>query len=54
LNLKDACLLLIYHQVGLMQLLRDRNLEEFKNNVVGLAKMAKKFGRPVILSTSGD
>ncbi len=28
--------------------------EEFKNNVVGLAKTAKIFGLPVILTTSID
>ena len=47
LNVKNAALLLIDHQVGLMQLVRDMNPEEFKNNVVGLAKSAKNFGLPV-------
>ena len=54
LNVKNAALLLIDHQVGLMQLVRDMNPEEFKNNVVGLAKSAKNFGLPVILTTSVD
>ena len=51
---KNATLLLIDHQVGLMQLVRDMTPEEFKNNVVGLAKTAKIFGLPVILTTSVD
>ncbi len=54
LTVKNAALLLIDHQVGLMQIVRDMNPEEFKNNVVGLAKTAKNFGLPVILTTSVD
>jgi nicotinamidase-related amidase len=54
LTVNNAALLLIDHQVGLMQLVRDMNPEEFKNNVVGLAKTAKTFGLPVILTTSRD
>jgi len=41
-------------QVGLMQLVLDMTPEEFKNNVVGLAKTAKIFDLPVILTTSVD
>jgi nicotinamidase-related amidase len=51
---QNAALLLIDHQVGLMQLVRDMTPEEFKNNVVGLAKTAKHFGLPVVLTTSRD
>ncbi len=51
---ENSGLLLIDHQVGLMQLVRDMSPEEFKNNVVGLAKTAKLFGLPVILTTSVD
>ena len=54
LNPKNAALLLIDHQVGLMQLIRDMTPEEYKSNVVGLAKTAKNFGLPVILTTSMD
>lgn len=50
----NSALLLIDHQVGLMQLVRDMSPEEFKNNVVGLAKTAKLFEMPVILTTSRD
>ena len=52
--MKNAALLLIDHQAGLMQLVRDMSPEEFKNNVVGLAKTAKTFGLPVILNKSMD
>jgi len=51
---ENSALLLIDHQVGLMQLVRDMMPEEFKNNVVGLAKTAKNFNLPVILTTSVD
>ena len=51
---ENAALLLIDHQVGLMQLVRDMIPEEFKNNVMGLAKTAKIFDLPVILTTSVD
>lgn len=54
LTVNNAALLLIDHQVGLMQLVRDMAPEEFKNNVVGLAKTAKTFDLPVILTTSVD
>lgn len=47
-----AVLLLIDHQVGLMNIVRDLGAEEFKSNVLGLAKTAKTLGLPVILSTS--
>jgi nicotinamidase-related amidase len=51
---ENAALLLIDHQIGLMQLVRDMVSEEFKNNVLGLAKTAKIFNLPVILTTSMD
>jgi len=49
---QNSALLLIDHQVGLMQLVRDMTPEEYKNNVIGLAKSAKHFNLPVILTTS--
>jgi nicotinamidase-related amidase len=50
----NAALLLIDHQVGLMQLARDISPEQFRNNILGLAKTAKLFELPVILTTSRD
>lgn len=50
----NAAILLIDRQVGLMQLVRDLSPEDFKNNVVGLAKTAKPFGMPIVLTTTRD
>jgi nicotinamidase-related amidase len=50
----NTVLLLIDHQVGLSQLVRDQTPDEFRNNVLGLARAAKAMGIPVILSTSRD
>lgn len=54
LKADNAALLLVDHQVGLMQLARDMSPEEFRSNVLGLAKTAKLFELPVILTTSVD
>lgn len=51
---QNAALLLIDHQVGLIQLVRDMSPEEYKNNLLGLAKTGKHFGIPIILTTSRD
>lgn len=50
----NAIVLLIDHQIGLMQLIDDMPPETAKNNVVGLARAAKTLGLPVILTTSRD
>ena len=50
----NSVVLLIDHQVGLMQLIDDMPPEQAKNNVVGLAKAAKTLGLPVVLTTSRD
>jgi len=42
----NAALLFIDHQVGLMQLVRDASPEEFRNNVLGLAKTTKLLNCP--------
>ena len=52
IHLNNAALLLIDHQVGLMQLPHDMFTREFRNNILGLAKTAKLFELPVILTTS--
>lgn len=51
---QNAALLLIDHQVGLMQLVRDMSPEEYKNNILGLAKTAKHFNVPALITTSRD
>lgn len=53
LNKDDAVLLLVDHQTGLISsLVRDYGVDEFKNNVIALAKTVKYFDLPVILTTS--
>ncbi len=37
---ENAAVLLIDHQVGLMSIVRDMGAEEFKSNLLGLAKTA--------------
>lgn len=51
---ENSVVLLIDHQVGLMNTARDMSPEEFKNNLLGLAKTAKILGMPVVLTTSRD
>ena len=48
----DAALVLIDHQSGIMQLVHDYSPAEFRNNVIGLAKLGKVFNLPTILTTS--
>ena len=49
----NSIMLFIDHQIGLMAGIRDFNaLSEYKNNVVGLAKIADALDIPVMLTTS--
>lgn len=50
----NSVLLLIDHQVGLMNIIRDVSSEEVKGAVLGLARSAKTLGIPVILTSSRD
>jgi nicotinamidase-related amidase len=52
LSKDDAAVLLVDHQAGLLSLVRDFGPDEFKNNVLALADLAKYFKLPTILSTS--
>ncbi|MFZ6873526.1 isochorismate family cysteine hydrolase YcaC [Undibacterium sp. Di27W] len=52
LNKDDAILLLVDHQTGLLSLVRDIQPDQFKNNVLALADVAKYFNLPTILTTS--
>lgn len=52
LDKDDTALLLIDHQAGLLSLVRDYNVDAFKNNVMALADIAKFFNLPTILTTS--
>ena len=50
---KNAIVLLIDHQIGLMAGVRDfSSLAEYKSNVVGLARVAKALEMPVLISSS--
>lgn len=52
LDKNDVTLLMIDHQAGLLSLVRDFQPDEFKNNVLALADIAKFFDLPTILTTS--
>lgn len=52
LDKDDVALLLVDHQAGLLSLVRDFSPDEFKNNVLALADIAKFFDIPTILTTS--
>ena len=52
LNKDDAVVLLVDHQTGLISLVQDFTPNEFKNNVLALADVAKFFKLPTILTTS--
>lgn len=52
LDKDDVALLMVDHQAGLLSLVRDYNMDEFKNNVLAVADIAKFFDLPTILTTS--
>jgi nicotinamidase-related amidase len=54
LDKKNAAVLLVDHQAGLMSLVRDIEPDTFKNNVLALADLAKYFKLPTILTTSAE
>lgn len=52
LDKEQAAVLLIDHQTGLINLVQDYTPNEFKNNVLALADIAKYFKLPTVLTTS--
>ncbi|MGO4673748.1 isochorismate family cysteine hydrolase YcaC [Bosea sp. 2YAB26] len=52
LDKDNAAVLLVDHQAGLLSLVRDIGPDQFKNNVLALADLAKYFKLPTILTTS--
>jgi nicotinamidase-related amidase len=52
LDKSQAAVLLVDHQAGLLSLVRDFGPDQFKNNVLALADLAKYFELPTILTTS--
>ncbi|MBL9126154.1 MAG: isochorismatase family protein [Verrucomicrobiales bacterium] len=51
---RNTALLLIDHQVGTMQLIKNLPLEQVKRATLALAQMARVFGMPVILTSSQE
>jgi nicotinamidase-related amidase len=52
LSADNASVLLVDHQSGLLSLVQDYGPDEFKNNVLALADIARLFKLPTILTTS--
>lgn len=52
LDKNEAAVLLIDHQTGLINLVQDYTPNEFKNNILALADIAKFFKLPTVLTTS--
>lgn len=52
LDKNNAAVLLVDHQTGLTNLVKDFSPDDFKNNVLALADCAKYFKLPTILTTS--
>lgn len=52
LDKNNVAVLLVDHQTGLTNLVQDFSPDEFKNNVLALADIAKYFKLPTILTTS--
>jgi hypothetical protein len=54
LGLTYLVLLIVDHQLGLLQLVKDYTTAEFRNNVLAHAEFGKLFGLPVIMTTSAE
>lgn len=52
LDKNHAAVLLVDHQTGLLSLVRDIAPDQFNNNVLALADLARYFNLPTILTTS--
>ncbi len=51
---ENSALLLIDHQVGTMQLIKNIPMEDAKRNAIALAKMARIFDMPVVMTSSQE
>ncbi|CAO3664769.1 unnamed protein product [Umbelopsis ramanniana] len=54
LNISDAAVLFIDHQVGLFNLVQDTNPDSFKNTILAVGDTAKFFDLKVVLTTSRE
>ncbi|KAL4956990.1 Isochorismatase-like protein [Aspergillus filifer] len=50
----NAALLIIDHQIGLTQVVRDYSVNDFRNNMLAHAAIGKAFNIPVVMTTSSD
>ncbi|KAJ7769779.1 ycaC protein [Mycena olivaceomarginata] len=50
----NVVLLIVDHQVGLFELVRDVSPEEFKSNMVAHAALGKIFNLPTVITTSAE
>ncbi len=54
LDASSAVLLIVDHQLGLLQLVRDYTTAEFRNNVLAHAELGTLFSLPTVLTTSAE
>jgi len=54
INKDDAVLLVVDHQVGLFQLVRDYQPDEYRINILAHAALGKVFNLPTVLTTSAE
>ncbi|KAF9259863.1 Isochorismatase hydrolase [Marasmius fiardii PR-910] len=54
LDKNDTVLLIVDHQIGLMELVKDWETVEFRNNILAHAELGKIFNLPTILTTSTE
>ncbi|KAJ5099899.1 hypothetical protein N7532_006900 [Penicillium argentinense] len=54
LDKENAALLVIDHQVGLSQVVRDFSTNDFRNNMLAHAALGNVFDLPTVLTTSSD
>ncbi|KAG2004198.1 ycaC protein, variant 2 [Coprinopsis cinerea AmutBmut pab1-1] len=50
----NAALVIIDHQVGLMQMVRDQTPEEFRNNVFAHAALGALYNLPTVITSSAE
>ena len=54
LDRSKAALLVVDHQVGLFEIVKDINIIEYRNNIVAHAELGVVFDLPTILTTSAE
>lgn len=54
LNKSDAALLVVDHQIGLSQIVRDYDPTVFRQSLLGHAALGNLFNLPTILTTSAE